>query len=169
MSITHTQRGASLIEVMVAVTLLGFGLLGLAGIQTKMVVLNDSTYNLSIAADLSNDLADRIRAVRTPYMVNVDANPQPPKPPDFSKCTMLASTGVVTCVSQDAARATYQTLAVSEMTQWAALLRKQLPEASYTLIQEASTSSDYLRYTLTLTWLDDRATASNATYKVVLE
>lgn len=167
MSITNTQRGASLIEAMVAVTLLGFGLLGLAGIQTKTTILNDSAYNRSIAADLSSDLADRIRAVRTPFMVNVDANPQPTKPPDFSKCTILGST--VTCVAQDTGRTTYETLAASEMTEWAALLRKQLPGASYTLIQQGSTSPDYFRYTLTITWLDDRSATTNTSYSVVIE
>ena len=159
--------GASLIEVMVAVTILGFGLLGLAAVQTKTTTLNDSAYYRSIAADLGNDLADRIRAIRTPYMANVDANPQPSKPPDFSKCVLLYST--VTCAAQSSDRSTNEALAASQMTEWAALLQKQMPEASYVLAAAASSSTDYLRYTLTITWLDDRSAASNSSYSVVIE
>jgi len=167
MSINKSQFGASLIEVMVAVTILGFGLLGLAAVQTKTTTMNDSAYYRSIAADLGNDLADRIRAIRTPYMVNVDANPQPSKPPDFSKCTILYS--AVTCAAQDASRTTNETLAASEMTEWAAMLQKQLPGGTYTLVQAASTSTDYFRYTLTITWLDDRGSSANSSYSMVIE
>ena len=170
MHLITTRRGASLIEVMVAITVLGFGLLGLAGTQARTTVLNDSAYNRSIAVDLSNDLADRIRAIRTPYMVNADANPQPPKPPDFSKCEIVYHT--VTCATQETADRNHNdaaTLVASEMTQWATLLQGQLPAASYTLSQVASSSTAYFRYTLTITWLDDRRAGANASYSVVIE
>lgn len=161
------QLGASLIEVMIAVTLLGFGLLGLAGVQSRTTALNDSAYYRSIAADLGNDLAERIRAVRTPFMVNASANPQPSKPPDFSKCTILDKT--VSCTAQDADRSLHGAQALAEMTSWAATLQQQLPGATYTLTQAASTSSAYFRYTLTITWLDDRVASANSVYRVVIE
>ncbi len=153
-----------------AVTILGFGLLGLAGMQTKTVTMNDSAYYRSIAVDLGNDLADRIRAIRTPYMVNVDANPQPPAPPDFSLCTIYLTT--VTCAAQQTSpkdRSTNAALVTTEMREWAALLQKQLPGATYSLVQAASSSTDYFRYTLTITWLDDRGTATNSSYSMVIE
>lgn len=161
------QLGASLIEVLIAVTLLGFGLLGLAGVQSRTNALNDSAYYRSIAADLGNDLAERIRAVRTPFMVNASADPQPPKPPDFSKCTILGTT--VSCTAQDTDRATHGPQALTEMTTWAATLQRQLPGASYTLTQTTSSSSAYFRYTLIIRWLDDRVSGDNSTYRVVIE
>lgn len=162
-----SQRGASLIEVMVAVTILGFGLLGLAAVQTKTTAMNDSGYYRSIAADLGNDLTDRIHAIRTPFMVNAAATPQPSKPPNFANCTILAAT--VSCAAQDTDRADYEAFATSEMTEWAALLQRQLPAATYTLTSAPSNSADYFRYTLTITWLDDRNAGANSSYSMVIE
>jgi type IV pilus assembly protein PilV len=62
MSLDISQRGASLIEVMISVSILGFGLLSLAVTQIQTTKLNDSAYYRSIASDLASDLADRIRA-----------------------------------------------------------------------------------------------------------
>jgi type IV pilus assembly protein PilV len=168
------QQGMSLVEVMVAVVILGLGLLGLGAMQSKAVAMNQSAYYRSIAADLGTNLADRIRAVRTPYVANADANPKPGKPPDFSKCPQkVADLDLVECANQDADRATYQGMTNAEMQEWLTAVRAQLPSATYTLIQEAtSLTSDYLRYTLTITWLDNRqesGAAANTTYTVVIE
>jgi type IV pilus assembly protein PilV len=164
------QHGVSLIEVMVAVVILGFGVLGLAGMQSRSIAMNQSTYYRSIAADAANDLAGRIRAVRTPFMVNAAANPQPAKPPDFSKCVYNStSPSTPTCGNQDTDRNAYQTLVNSEMGEWVSSLRTQLPSASYTLTQVASSSPDYFRYTLTITWLDNRQDNSNTSFSVVIE
>jgi type IV pilus assembly protein PilV len=168
MHLITTQRGVSLVEVMVAITVLGFGLLGLAGTQARTTVLNDSAYNRSIAVDLSNDLADRMRAIRTPYMVNADADPKPSKPPDFSKCPAIYS-DTDTCSAQDADRATHATLAQTEMREWGPLLQRQLPGATYTLTKVASGSTDYFRYTLIIKWLDNRRTGTELEYRVVIE
>jgi type IV pilus assembly protein PilV len=168
MHISTTQRGASLIEVMVAITVLGFGLLGLAGVQLRTTGLNDSAYYRSIAVDLSNDLADRIRAVRTPFMADALASPQPSKPPDFSKCPAIYS-DTDTCSAQEPDRATHETLVQTEMREWGPLMRKQLRGSTYSLSQVASASTDYLRYTLTITWLDDRRAGTTESYSVVIE
>lgn len=163
------QSGASLIEAMIAILIIGFGLLGMAGLQAESIAFNQSAYYRSIAADLGTDLAERIRAVRTPFMASVDANPRPGKPPDFSKCVQNGA-GVPVCANQDVDRNTYEVLANAEMTAWDALRVSQLPSgSSYTLVAVASGSSDYLRYTLTLTWPDSRKDNSNTSYSVVIE
>jgi hypothetical protein len=55
------------------------------------------------------------------------------------------------------------------MTEWAALMQKQLPDSTYTLVQSASNSTDFFRYTLVITWLDDRGAGTNSTYRMVIE
>jgi type IV pilus assembly protein PilV len=75
----------------------------------------------------------------------------------------------VTCAAQETDRNTYQTLVGTEMQSWFTALRAQLPDASFTLTQATSASDDYLRYTLTITWLDDRTNNSNTSYSVVIE
>lgn len=161
------QDGMTLLEVMIAVAIMGFGLLGLGILQAKSIAQGQSSYFRGIAADLGNDLADRIRAVRTPFMVSTDATAKPGKPPDFSKCTQSGAT--VACANQEADRNTYQTLVGTEMQTWLDALRAQLPNATYTLVRATSASDDYFRYTLTITWLDDRTNGSNTSYSVVIE
>ena len=164
------NRGMTLLEVMVAVVILAFGLLGLAGMQAQSMAMNQSAYYRSIATDLGNDLSDRIRAIRTPFRVTSGAVVVPGKPPDFSKCSYDAAAPTTpNCANQELDRNTYQTLVNSEMNQWVGVLRAQLPNATYTLAQVASTSTDYLRYTLTITWLDNRKANTNTSFAVVIE
>jgi type IV pilus assembly protein PilV len=59
------QRGATMIEVLVAVVVLAIGLLGMALLQMTSVQSNHSAYYRSQASVLASDLADRMRANRT--------------------------------------------------------------------------------------------------------
>ena len=59
------ERGATLIEVLVAVVVLSIGLLGLAGLQVTSLQSNHSAYMRSQASLLAYDLADRMRAARS--------------------------------------------------------------------------------------------------------
>lgn len=56
------QGGASLIEVLVAVVLLTFGILGVAGLQLVGTKTNHGSYLRSQAVSLAYDVADRMRA-----------------------------------------------------------------------------------------------------------
>jgi len=67
MNVLQHQRsglasGFTLIEVLVAMLLLTMGLLGLAALQVSSLNFNQSAYNRSVATELANDLADRMRA-----------------------------------------------------------------------------------------------------------
>ena len=56
------QRGVSLIEVLVAVVVLTIGLLGLAGLQANGMKVSLSSHYRAQAAQLAQDMADRMRA-----------------------------------------------------------------------------------------------------------
>ena len=56
------QTGASLVEVLVAVVLLTFGILGVAGLQLVGTKTNHGSYLRSQAVSLAYDVADRMRA-----------------------------------------------------------------------------------------------------------
>ncbi|MGD2118531.1 MAG: type IV pilus modification protein PilV [Chromatiales bacterium] len=55
------SRGITLIEVLVAVIVLAFGLLGLAGLQTVGLRNNDGALRRSHATFLAQDITDRMR------------------------------------------------------------------------------------------------------------
>jgi type IV pilus assembly protein PilV len=61
---SHAQRGASMIEVLVTMVIIAFGLLGMAGLQMRMQVSEMESYQRSQALLLLNDMANRIAANR---------------------------------------------------------------------------------------------------------
>lgn len=55
-----TERGSTMIEVLVTLVIIAFGLLGLAGLQTRMQVSEVEAYQRSQALLLLNDMASRL-------------------------------------------------------------------------------------------------------------
>ena len=170
MSARRTQTGVTLIEVLVSVTVLVLGLVGLAALQARTLMMGQSSYYRGIAADLATNLGERIRANRSPFLADTSADVQPAKPPDFSKCAQgTTDPSAVTCTTQDTDRQAYRV--ATEMSEWNTLLRSQLPSATYTLTSDTGNYGGHRRYTLIITWLDDRGAESNnnTSYKVVIE
>lgn len=60
----NSQRGATLIEVLVAIVILSIGLLGLAGLQATSIQGNYGAFYRSQATILAADITDRMRANR---------------------------------------------------------------------------------------------------------
>ena len=58
---SRAQRGASLLEVLVAMLLLSFGMLALAGMQAYSVAAQKNAANRAIASALAGELAELIR------------------------------------------------------------------------------------------------------------
>lgn len=174
------QKGMSLVEVMVAVVILGSGILGLAALQGRSVAMTQSAHYRGVAADLAADLADRIRANRTPFFtmensaLHTDMSSQ--LPPNFANCPQNTSNrdAAPTCTSQPGGHQAY--MLATEMSEWNAALRAQLPNGRYTLNAVAASaaatnpSSGFYRYTLVITWVDDRTVdAPDFTYTTVIE
>lgn len=59
------QAGTTLIEVLVTIVILGVGLLGVAGMQAKILLLEKESYQRSQAVILMNDMVERVNAFRT--------------------------------------------------------------------------------------------------------
>lgn len=57
-----SMRGFTLIEVLVALLVLGIGLLGVAGLQSATLGMNHASYLRSQATVLALDITDRMRA-----------------------------------------------------------------------------------------------------------
>lgn len=61
----RANRGASLLEVLIAMLIFSFGMLGLAALQTYSVKANQSANSRSQATALANTMLDNIRANRS--------------------------------------------------------------------------------------------------------
>ena len=58
----HRQSGVSLIEVLVALFVLAFGMLGIAGMQTMAMKANQSAFERNAAVISANSIVERIRS-----------------------------------------------------------------------------------------------------------
>jgi type IV pilus assembly protein PilV len=62
------QAGATMIEVLVSFVIFAFGMLGIAGLQSKAVSLSQASLMRSQASALTDDIVDRMRADRANAM-----------------------------------------------------------------------------------------------------
>lgn len=69
------ERGATMMEVLVTIVILAFGLLGVAGLQTRMHLAQAESYHRSHAVLLMQDMVDRVNANRSNAMNYVTAAP----------------------------------------------------------------------------------------------
>ncbi|HEX7867867.1 MAG TPA: type IV pilus modification protein PilV [Variovorax sp.] len=100
------QAGFSMIEAMVAVLVLSFGLLTLAGFQLRVLADSAGASNQNIAVQLAGDMADRIRtnlvagaAADSPYVA--DWSPASADEPESSCAGARASCSAADLAADD--------------------------------------------------------------------
>ena len=121
------QRGFSLLEVLVAVFVLSFGMLGMVGMQSFSLQANRQARLASTAAGLAREMAEMMRGnkdqaritTNNPYVVDLSGTLTPPTP-NYCFSVGNASTG---CANDAAA------VANAEMTEWLYRVYKELPGA----------------------------------------
>lgn len=95
----HAQRGVGLIEVLIAVLVLSFGLLGLAGLQAWSLRNNQSALERGMATVQTHSIADAMRADRDTAMnggFDIAIDDDPPvvddedNPPSFRDVAIAA-------------------------------------------------------------------------------
>jgi type IV pilus assembly protein PilV len=69
------ERGIAMIEALITIVILAFGILGLAGLQARMQVAEVESYQRSQALVLLDDMAYRLSANRANAAAYVTANP----------------------------------------------------------------------------------------------
>ena len=95
--LTHThichcgERGTSLIEVLITMVILAFGLLGLAGMQSKLHLTTSESYQRAQAIVLLNDMSERINANRAQAANYVTASPLGTDDSEPADCTVVAA------------------------------------------------------------------------------
>jgi type IV pilus assembly protein PilV len=114
------QSGIALVEVLVAVLILGIGILGVASTQVVSLQLNSQSQNRSQAVLLAEDLLDRVRA--NPENINAYALAQnDAQGADNGACD-------TSFVPANA------TLAADDIASWENSLACHLPEAERTVV-----------------------------------
>ena len=130
------QNGFTLLEVLVTLVIVSFGLLGIAGIITNSIKVNQSSYARSQASWLANDIIDRMRANR--IAAEVDSSP-------YNLALYASPSGV--------------TISATDLTQWLTALANTLPAGAGSVeILDGATR----RVTVIVQWDDRRATGAAA-------
>ena len=129
MSRLHHTAGFTLLEVLIAIVVLSFGLLGIAGLQVVALKNNQSASMRSVAVALSTDIVERMKA-NVQGMVNGDYD----KP-------LLSSYGDpgVRCT---AARCEPPDLAAYDRWQWQQAVAAALPGGQAIICKDATTPGD---------------------------
>jgi type IV pilus assembly protein PilV len=136
------QRGVGMIEVMVAIVIFAFGMLGLAGLQTAALRYQKSAWLRANTAALATDIAERVRSNlegakdATAYQFTsayADAAATPPAAPSVDA----------------AAIPTRKQIADRDLAEWAAAAAEQLPGGAVNLAGSIGSG-----YVATLMWHD---------------
>lgn len=124
------QKGFSLLEILITLVIISFGLLGIAGVIVNSLKNNQSSYSRSQASLLANDIIDRMRANRTtaetsPYPYNLTISGTP------------SGSGVV----------------LNDLTEWRASLASAMPSGTGSVSLDGTTK----KVTIVVQWNDSRA------------
>lgn len=83
-----SQKGASLIEVLISALVMGVGLLGVVSLQARSLQNNQLSYLYSQATFLAQDMAERMQANRSAAeSYNIDIDDPNPSGVNLTTCT----------------------------------------------------------------------------------
>ena len=138
------QNGFSLIEILITLIIMSYGLLGVAGIIVNSLKVSQSSYSRSQASLLANDIIDRMRANR----VTAEKTPCP-CPYDLALNGTPGGTGV----------------SLSDLTEWQESLTSTLPSGTGSVALNETTK----KRTVTIQWDDSRAIRGSNSQNITIE
>ena len=143
------QRGASMIEVLIAMVIAAFGLLGLAALQARSMSMQVDSEARRVATSLVSQLQERVsanqegygRALETRYTRTMNPGDVVPIP---------------VCANPDACNAQTEVPEV-QLAHWLNEVGRQLPGAAVTM--GATIAGSAVSMTVTVGWLEPNARA----------
>jgi len=118
------QQGFSLIEVLVALTVVSIGLLGIVGLQTQTQKMNSNAFYQTQAVIIAHDMAERIQAnSSTPYK----------KQYHLTQALRLDN-----CRKQTGCNP--QSMAQNDLFEWLQMIKQQLPQGAGVVCIDSSPS-----------------------------
>jgi type IV pilus assembly protein PilV len=145
--------GVSLIEVLVAMLVVSFGVLAMSGLLTNSARFGKTSEFRAVATLLANDIADRMRAnmpgvTGGSYVLNTAFEWPPTEPTADNGCTQA-----VPCVGDNGAA-----LAAKDLADWQRALYFGLPAGAGYI----SVSADFTAADVWVAWMDPAAVEETA-------
>lgn len=124
MKTIHTKRslqsGLSMVEILVTLTIVAFGLLGLLGLQARALTFQKDSFNRKSAAEMVAQLGERMRANHLGFTdgeYDLSFSAAAADPAAINECANIAA-----CTLQEVAR--------RDLDQWTAELRRRIPASA---------------------------------------
>jgi type IV pilus assembly protein PilV len=133
--LANKQRGFSLLEVMITMLIVSFGLLGIGGIIVISLKNNQGSYARGQATLMVNDMVDRMRANRGV----AEASPSP-----YNLALTATPAGA--------------TVAATDLAEWRAALATSIPSGTGSVVVNDASK----KVTITVQWDDSRGTTDTA-------
>ncbi|HET9023124.1 MAG TPA: type IV pilus modification protein PilV [Burkholderiaceae bacterium] len=142
-----TERGLSMIEILVALTIVAFGMLGLFGLQARALSVQKDAFHRRQAAELVAQLAERMRAnhlavLAGRYSLNFGVDAVAPA---------VAAMCAAPCSSAQ--------VAARDLDEWRIELRRRIPGAAAYLEWDATSRSGV---DVSVAWPEPQAAGNDA-------
>lgn len=118
-----SQQGFTLIEVLVALLILSFGMLGLVGMQAFALKANREAKLYADATNFARELAEMMRGNNL-IAIETEESDNP-----YLTTTLAADESPETCLSVGSTCTTSKAVAAAQMTEWRSRVRNALPGA----------------------------------------
>lgn len=135
------ERGTTLVEVLVALLVIGVGMLGIASLYVTTLQAKTTSLSRMQAINLATDMAERIRANPGAPASYAIATGAPAAAPSVV-CVQTASTSATACTAAQ--------MAATDLFDWSARVSSTLPGTVSRSIAQAGTNPT--TYTITLNW-----------------
>lgn len=137
-----------MIEVLVSLTIVAFGLLGLAGLQARSMTFQKDSFDRKAAAEVAAQIAERVRANYDGFTAgnyNLTMLPTDPTPNAIPACANAQD-----CTSAE--------IAVRDWAMWRIDVRRRLPISGAYLVAPAGST----QMTLVMAWQEGQGDANQA-------
>jgi type IV pilus assembly protein PilV len=127
------ESGFTMIEIMVAVFILGIGVIGIAGMQLHALRTTQQSTFQTIAIELASGMADRMRA--NEHRMKLVDSVNPFLNLDFQSTTETVAEPVVSCYASDCDA---MELAQFDIYEWKSRVKAELPGGRIKICRDAS-------------------------------
>ena len=132
------SKGFSLVEVLISIVILSFGMLGMVGLQAAAIQANRDARLQSVASALARELAEMMRGNKQISLLTGSANPYLGDFSNPAAATPLAPTTAAYCLNVGSTACANQTAtANAEMTDWLSRVDAELPGARVVICVDA--------------------------------
>jgi type IV pilus assembly protein PilV len=146
------QAGGVLIEALIAILLLSFGLLGMAGLQVSALGYQKSSWVTHRVSELTTDIGERIRSNADTALIAGNYKY------DSSYATGKAATPTLNNCRNTGVTCTGEQVAADDVAMWLTKAQTVLPQGSVLLDGDAKAG-----YVATLIWQEKDSTATPTT------